>query len=372
VAAILAAGRGERFGVDKTQILLRSKPLWRYSFDTFLEHPDVDGVGIVCSADSVERYRSEAPEAAFVAAGGEARQDSAKVAFNHANDFEVLMIHDAARPFVTHKIISDVLAGVSRSGAAAPAVSVVDTIRQDSEMGRRLLDRDQLFAMQTPQAARIEMFHQAFAKAKENYTDDVELLQNAGIATEIVSGEPRNFKITTPEDLIYASGILGTPERRTGFGYDIHPFSSESGRKLYLGGVHFENAKGLEGHSDADVLLHAVVDALLGAASLGDIGTHFPNTDPQYRNRDSIFFLEQARVLLESSSWRILNVDATVVAEFPKMSGKVDAIRSTIATALGIDVRRISIKATTNEGLGALGRGEGIAAYAVATISESV
>jgi len=372
VAAILAAGRGARFGADKTQILLRGKPLWRHSFDTFLGHPDVDGVGIVCAPDSVERYRAEAPQACFVVAGGEVRQDSSRKALEHASGYDVLMIHDAARPFISHRVISDVLDAVHRTGAAAPGIRITDTIRQKSDSKLVVLDRDRLIAMQTPQAARVELFREAFAAAKAPYTDDVELLQNAGIATEIVSGEQRNLKITTPEDLAQAIGILGIPERRTGFGYDVHPFSKNASRKLYLGGVEFEDAPGLEGHSDADVLLHAVVDALLGAAGLGDIGMHFPNTDPSYRNRESTYFLEQARILLESSSWRVLNVDATVVAEFPKLSAKAEMIKDKISATLGIGRERVSVKATTNEGLGSIGRGEGIAAFAVATISESV
>lgn len=372
MAAILAAGRGTRFGADKTQILLRGKPLWRYSYETFLNHPDVDSVGIVCAEEQVVRFIKEAPEADFVVPGGAVRQESSRIAVEQAAGAKILMIHDAARPFVSARVISDVLAAVRERGAAAPAIRVTDTIREKGGGNLRLLDRDQLIAMQTPQAARTELFRKAFTKAETQYTDDVELLQNAGIKTEIVNGETRNLKITTPEDLAYAIGILGFPERRTGFGYDVHPFSKDPARMLFLGGVPFDDAPGLEGHSDADVLLHAVVDALLGAAAMGDIGTHFPNTDAQYRGRSSIFFLESAKTLLEDAGWRILNLDATIVAEFPKISRKAREIQSAIAKALGIDMGRVSIKATTNEQLGSIGRGEGIAAFAVATISESV
>jgi 2-C-methyl-D-erythritol 2,4-cyclodiphosphate synthase len=164
---------------------------------------------------------------------------------------------------------------------------------------------------------------------------------------------------------------LGQPETRTGIGYDVHPFSQDPDRKLYLGGVLFEGVQALEGHSDADVLLHAVTDALLGAAALGDIGQHFPNTDPAYKNKSSIYFLEHAGRILESHKWRILNIDATVIAEFPKLMTQATTIRERIAGALGLTHDRVSIKATTNERLGSIGRGEGIAAFAVATISES-
>ncbi len=372
MAAILAAGRGTRFGADKTQILLRGKPLWRYSYETFLNHPEVDSVGIVCAPENVSLFRQQAPEAGFVVAGGEVRQESSRIAVEQARAADILMIHDAARPFVSSQVITDVLNAVRAKGAAAPAVRVTDTVRETDEDGLRLLDRNRLIAMQTPQGARTELFLTAFESVENQYTDDVELLQNAGIRAEIVKGETRNLKITTPEDLAYAISILGVPERRTGFGYDIHPFSPDPTRKLFLGGVLFEESPGLEGHSDADVLLHAVVDALLGAASMGDIGIHFPNTDPQYRGRNSIFFLESAKSLLADAGWRILNLDATIVAEFPKISKRAPEIRSAISSALGIEVGRVSIKATTNEQLGSIGRGEGIAAYAVATISESV
>jgi 2-C-methyl-D-erythritol 4-phosphate cytidylyltransferase/2-C-methyl-D-erythritol 2,4-cyclodiphosphate synthase len=372
MAAILAAGRATRFGADKTQILLRGKPLWRYSFETFRTHPRVDAVGIVCPEGAIDHFRTAAPDAAFVAAGGSVRQESALAAVNLAPNDGILMIHDAARPFVSHKLITSVLEGVERSGAAAPAVSVIDTVRESDQGSLRVVDRDRLIAMQTPQAARTELFLQAFAKAKTCYTDDVELLQNAGFQTEIVVGERRNLKITTPEDLAYAAGILGVPERRTGFGYDIHPYSKDPERKLYLGGIEFPGNPGLEGHSDADVLLHAIADALLGAAALGDIGVHFPNTDQRYRGRNSLFFLEESAKMLDRAGWRILNVDATVVAEFPKIMKRSDAMRESIARALSTEPGRISVKATTNEGLGSIGRGEGIAAHAVATISESV
>ncbi|HEY3781366.1 MAG TPA: 2-C-methyl-D-erythritol 2,4-cyclodiphosphate synthase [Fimbriimonadaceae bacterium] len=368
VAAILAAGKGTRFGGDKTRMILRGKPVWRHSFDTFLAHPLVDAVGLICSASLVEEFRREAPSALFVAAGGDIRQDSAAAALAYALNADVLLIHDGARPFVSSAVIDRVLAGIERCGAAAPAVSVTDTVRS---RGGDLLDRDQLLAMQTPQGARVSLLQEAFTHATGSFTDEVALLKSAGIEAEIVEGDKRNIKITTPEDLHYAAAVLGQPETRTGIGYDVHPFSTDPDRKLYLGGVLFEGAPALEGHSDADVLLHAVTDALLGAAALGDIGQHFPNTDPAFKDKSSIYFLEHAGLLLESQKWRILNIDATVIAEFPKLMTQATTIRERIAGALGLSHDRVSIKATTNERLGSIGRGEGIAAFAVATISES-
>jgi 2-C-methyl-D-erythritol 4-phosphate cytidylyltransferase/2-C-methyl-D-erythritol 2,4-cyclodiphosphate synthase len=184
----------------------------------------------------------------------------------------------------------------------------------------------------------------------------------------LVPGEPGNFKITTPEDFLRAQGALGMSETRSGFGYDIHPFSEDAERALWLGGVHFPGHPGLEGHSDADVLLHAVTDSLLGAAALGDIGQHFPNTDPQWRGKASSHFLRHAATLLQAEGWSVVNIDATVVAESPKVMKRASEIRMAIADAVGCDAARVSVKATTNERLGSIGRSEGIAAFATATI----
>ncbi len=368
MAAILAAGKGTRFGSDKVHSLLRGKPLWRFSYETFLSHPDVDGVGIVCAPDSIEPIREQAKEAAFVIAGGSHRQESSKAAVTAAGKAELLLIHDAARPFASANLISRVIEGVKRSGAAAPAIPVIDTVREQASL--KTVPREGLVAMQTPQGARTEWLAAALTMARETFTDEVALLQAAGYTAELVEGESGNFKITTPEDIERAAAIVGTPETRTGFGYDVHAFSKDPARKCVLGGVEFTDAPGLEGHSDADVLLHAIVDALLGAAALGDIGQHFPNTEPEWKNKPSIYFLTTIKSHLERDGWRILNIDATLIAEVPKVMQKAEAMRTAISQALGLDIRRVSIKATTNEHLGFIGREEGIAAFAVATLAE--
>jgi 2-C-methyl-D-erythritol 4-phosphate cytidylyltransferase/2-C-methyl-D-erythritol 2,4-cyclodiphosphate synthase len=195
------------------------------------------------------------------------------------------------------------------------------------------------------------------------------LVEALGVHPEIVQGEPNNFKITTPEDLARARAIASPAEVRVGIGYDIHPFSDDPSRKLFLGGVHFPDHRALDGHSDADVVLHAATDALLGAAGLGDIGQHFPNTDPRWRGAPSLTFLHHAGVLLAEAGWRIVNLDLTAIAESPKIMKKAPEIRSAIAQCLGIEDSRVSIKATTNERLGSIGRGEGIAAFATASIA---
>ena len=368
-AAILAAGQGSRFGSDKTQIVLRGKPLWRWAFDTYNSHPSVDAVGLVGSEGNLEALRQV--DAAYCLAGGSTRQQSSRIAVSNVpTDYDLVLIHDAARPLVSHTLISDVIRAATDSGAAAPALPVSDTIRKTRADGFELVDRSGLQAMQTPQAGRRDLLLTAHEQAKQEFTDDIALLESIGINPSLIPGEKRNLKVTDADDLHLLAGYLGPPETRTGMGYDIHPFGDKS-KPCMLGGVAFDDAPGLEGHSDADVLLHAIVDALLGAAAMGDIGTHFPNTDPQWKDSPSTVFLLHAGGLINSAGWRILNLDATVIAEFPKVMKKAEAIRLEISRTLGIDSSRISIKATTNERLGAIGRGEGIAAFATATIIQA-
>jgi 2-C-methyl-D-erythritol 4-phosphate cytidylyltransferase/2-C-methyl-D-erythritol 2,4-cyclodiphosphate synthase len=220
--------------------------------------------------------------------------------------------------------------------------------------------------MQTPQAAHHSVIAKAYSESTGEFTDEMALMESVGIQPTLVDGDPRNFKVTTPDDLLRAQAYVGYPEYRTGMGYDIHPVATD-GRPLMLGGVRFEGP-GLDGHSDADVVLHAVTDALLGGAAMGDIGEHFPNTDPQWRGAPSVHFLEHAANLLRNEGWQIVNIDISVVAEFPKIMPKALEIRQAIGGATQIEPARISIKATTNEKLGAIGRSEGIAAFAVATL----
>ncbi|HMS55327.1 MAG TPA: 2-C-methyl-D-erythritol 2,4-cyclodiphosphate synthase [Fimbriimonadaceae bacterium] len=353
-AIILAAGRGERFGARKTHLLVNGKPVWKHAFDAFLSHPDVDRVGVVFSPDDLQLVEG----AAFVVAGGPTRQSSAKAGLAATSDDDtIILFHDGARPWVSHDVISRVIEGCREHGAAAAAVPVTDTIRQ----GSTLLDRTMLSAMQTPQGGRRSDFLRAHEETSEEFTDDVALLSAVGVHAALVQGDPMNKKITHPGDLPQSS------EQRTGFGYDIHPFAQDN-RPLYLGGVHFENHPGLDGHSDADVLLHAIVDALLGAAGLGDIGLHFPNTDPQWKQARSTTFLEFAGKSIYDLGWRILNIDATLVAETPKVMARAAEIRHTIAQCCNVEPDRVNLKATTNERLGSIGRSEGIAAMAVASI----
>jgi 2-C-methyl-D-erythritol 4-phosphate cytidylyltransferase/2-C-methyl-D-erythritol 2,4-cyclodiphosphate synthase len=365
VAAILAAGRGTRFGGDKTRALLGGKPVWRWSFDCYSSHSDVSEVMLIGSASNLE----ELGAAGRTLLGGDTRQSSSKVAVGAAGDADIVLLHDAARPFVSREVVSRVIEGVERTGAAAAAIPVIDTIKQNTDEGWRTLDRSRLVAMQTPQGARVDLLRAAHAQVSKELTDEMAVLEAFGHRIEIVEGESRNFKITTEEDLNLARMICGMNEIRVGFGYDIHAFSADPARPCVLGGVTFEGESGLEGHSDADVLIHAVVDAILGAAALGDIGEHFPNTDASWRGEASSTFLRHAAALVREQGFAIVNVDATLIGERPRVMGRATEIRRSLADTLGIATDRVSIKATTNEGLGSLGRSEGIACHAVATLT---
>jgi 2-C-methyl-D-erythritol 4-phosphate cytidylyltransferase/2-C-methyl-D-erythritol 2,4-cyclodiphosphate synthase len=352
-------------GFDKVNINFRGKPLWRHSFDTFLAHPEVEGVGLVSSAVK------EACGAAFVVNGGENRTESAIAGFNVAPSWaECILIHDAARPLVSTEVITRVIHGVRKAGAAYPAIPVIDTIKQVSDSGVQTLDRSQLVSTQTPQGALRQHFADCYRRNINGATDDMVLIEGLGIIPMLVEGEERNFKVTTQEDFRRLSAFVGTPETRTGLGYDIHRFSDDPSRPLMLGGVHFPDHMALEGHSDADVIIHAVVDALLGAASMGDIGVHFPNSEERWKNAPSSSFLEAATAMLDSGGWEIINVDVSVVAEAPKVMTRSIEIIETLSKSMRVENQRVSIKATTNERLGAIGRSEGIAAFATATIRQ--
>lgn len=362
-AVLLAAGRSERMGFDKIRFPLRGKPVWRHSFDALHSHPEIAGVGIVGDV--------ECPEADFVIAGGDSRTASSKNGIVATPEWaEIVLIHDAARPFVSAEVISRVIQGVREAGASTPGIPSADTIKRIGRDGLETLPREELVATQTPQGALREQLLSLYRVNNQEFTDDMAMLEANGMKPKLVAGDPRNFKITTPEDLARAAAMLGAPETRTGIGYDIHRFSPDPERELWLGGIRFEGAPGLDGHSDADVILHAVVDSLLGAASLGDIGAIFPNTDPQWKNEPSIHFVRYAADELGQRGWDIVHIDIAVIAEMPKVMPRALEIRTTLAGAIGCDLDRVSIKATTNETLGAIGRGEGIAAFATATIRQ--
>jgi 2-C-methyl-D-erythritol 4-phosphate cytidylyltransferase/2-C-methyl-D-erythritol 2,4-cyclodiphosphate synthase len=355
--------------VDKVWIEHQGRPLWARSLATFAQHPQVETTGLVVASDRIEEARAQAPEAGFVVAGGASRQESSRLGLVALPEgIEAVLVHDAARPFVTRDLIDRVMDGVREAGAACPAVPVVDTVKSLGDGGILIgIDRSRLVAAQTPQGALKPILERALA-LEAHATDEAGLIEASGRKVLMVEGDPENIKVTHPGDL---SRLVPSGEVRTGLGYDIHAFSEDPERRLFLGGVEFEDRPGLEGHSDADVLIHAVVDALLGAAALGDIGQLYPNSDPRWKGASSLVFLEGAKQALADLGWKPVHVDVTVVAMRPQVMPRSQEIRASLARGLGLDVGRVSIKATTNEGLGSLGRGEGIAAWATATIGRA-
>ena len=371
VAVLLAAGNGTRFGADKTQIALLGRPIWRWSYDVFATHPLIEGIIIVAGSGNEASLRAELGIEGHVIRGGKTRQESSHLGvLEAAKTGDTVLVHDAARPFVSHAILDRVLGEIAEGRSAAPGVKVPDTVKRVRDgLVTETLDRSELMAVQTPQGARIADLLSAYdLLGDREATDDLSVLEIAGFPTVLVEGETRNFKVTLPEDLLRAQAIAGQTESRTGIGYDIHRFSEDPTRALWLGGVRFEGEIGLEGHSDADVVMHAATDALLGAAALGDIGVHFPNTDERWRNLRSEHFLRHAVALVREHGWRLANLDIAILAETPRIMRQALAMREAIARAMAVEIERIGLKATTNEGLGAIGRSEGIAAFATATI----
>jgi len=392
-ALIPAAGRATRFSspaspeTNKVYAPLAGRPLLRWAVEAFTAHPALDGVVVVARPDEVARCRvalDGLPNVLAIVAGGETRQASVAIglfALGGEPD-DVVLVHDGARPLVTSDVIARCLAGVREHGSAVAALPVADTLKAvgAGQTVQRTVDRDGLWAVQTPQAFRLDVLFAAHAGAGDAGwagTDEASLVEKFGDdPVHLVLGDPANFKITRPEDLRLAEAVLAarlspTPmlspvQPRIGFGYDIHPLAE--GRRLFLGGVEIPSARGLDGHSDADVLLHALCDALLGAAGLPDIGRLFPNTDPAYEGISSLKLLREVAGRLAAQGYRVGNLDVTLIAEAPKIAPYVDAMRAAIAGALGLEPGLVGIKATTNEGLGSLGRGEGIAAHAVALL----
>jgi 2-C-methyl-D-erythritol 4-phosphate cytidylyltransferase / 2-C-methyl-D-erythritol 2,4-cyclodiphosphate synthase len=376
-AIIAAGGRGLRLGGGRPKQLLAvdGRTVLERSVGAFLEHPSIDEVVVALPADIAAApppYLRSAGKPLRIVTGGARRQDSVANAFRAASPASgIIVIHDAARPFVSADLISRTIAAAVETGAALAAVGARDTVKRvDASLVRETLDRASIYLAQTPQAFTRAVLADALAFEGEA-TDEASLAERAGHPVRIVEGEASNIKITTPEDLEIAGAIAraaGRPARtgRAGLGYDLHRLVE--GRALVLGGVVVTAEKGALGHSDADVVCHAATDAILGALCLGDIGMHFPDTDPRWKDARSLDLLRQAAAMAGAQGYEIGNLDVTVLLEAPKLRGHIDAVRSSLAAALGIDADRISVKAKTNEGVDAIGRGEAIAAQAIALL----
>jgi 2-C-methyl-D-erythritol 4-phosphate cytidylyltransferase/2-C-methyl-D-erythritol 2,4-cyclodiphosphate synthase len=381
VSAIIAAGgRGSRFGGARPKQLetLAGLPILQRSVEAFLGCDLVSRVVVALPAELAvdpPSYLRATNKPIQIVAGGERRQDSVERAFAAvASHADVVAIHDAARPLVSDAVIRRTIEAAAEHGAAIAAVRVRDTVKRGSDAGVILetLRRDEIFLAQTPQAFRVGILRDALALA-DDVTDEASLAERAGHPVHLVEGDVRNLKITTPDDLAMAEHLLRThapvPALRIGNGYDLHRLVA--GRPLILGGVTIPFDKGLQGHSDADVICHAVTDAVLGAAAAGDIGRYFPDTDPQWKGANSLVLLGQAGRIGRDAGFAIAHLDVVVIAQQPKLLPHIDAIRANLATALSCDVSQVSIKGKTNEGVDSMGAGESIAAHAVALLAAS-
>ena len=373
-AIILAAGSSTRMnGANKQFLELGGIPVLIRSALNFEHCPEVGEIIIAAKADDVREIISLCAKYGIsklktVCTGGTDRAESAKIAFGSVGEAEYVAVHDGARPFSEPALISGVISAAGETGAAIAAIPVTDTIKT-AENGSVTATppRSSLFAAQTPQVFKKDLYEKMCETGGE-VTDDAGLAERLGIRVKIAAGSPKNIKITTPADVplgeLYAG--KGTDMLRIGHGYDVHRLVPE--RRLVLGGVEIPYERGLLGHSDADVLLHAIMDAMLGALALGDIGKHFPDSDPKYEGADSMKLLEYVVGLIRERGYRLSNLDATISAEKPKLAAYTAQMRENIARVCGISADAVSVKATTEEGLGL--KGEGIGATCVCILAK--
>lgn len=371
---IAAAGRGKRVGapVPKQYLKIGGEYVLAKTVKAFNDMDEVDHIFIVTNEDYTDVCADIVRESSFekvegIVAGGETRQDSVFNALQEMNfrkpGISMVLIHDGARPFVGRDVILNVIKKTDETGAAAACVAMTSSVRKmgAGDTVSESVDRDDYYSVQTPQGFRKSVLIEAYEKAYDDSfvgTDDASVVERAGYDIAIVDGDYGNIKITTKEDL--------PMENRIGTGFDVHRLVE--GRKLILGGVDIPHDRGLLGHSDADVLIHALMDALLGAAALGDIGKHFPDTDEAYRDISSMKLLKEVKKLLDENFYKVGNVDITLIAQKPKIRPYVEGMRENIAEALAVEKSRVNIKATTTEKLGFTGREEGIACEAAASI----
>ena len=385
---VVAAGRGTRMGnaVPKQYLSLASLPLLARTMQALLAGDPHARVLVVTHPDDRDLYEgclmtlppAMAMRVLATVPGGASRQDSVRAGLAALAALDdppcLVLIHDGARPFPTAGLIARARAAAEANGAAVPGFLVTDTIKEVDGTGRIVAtpQRAALRAVQTPQAFRFELIHAAHLAAEaagaHGLTDDAAIAEWAGHRVHIFEGDPDNMKVTSPEDVAIAQArlIRDCPDIRMGQGYDVHAFGP--GDHIWLGGLKVPHDKGLVGHSDADVLSHAITDALYGALGDGDIGSHFPPSDPQWKGADSAIFLKAAAAAVRARGGMIAHIDATVVCELPKVGPHRDAIRARIAEVVDLPLDRVAVKATTSECLGFTGRKEGIATLAIATV----
>jgi 2-C-methyl-D-erythritol 4-phosphate cytidylyltransferase/2-C-methyl-D-erythritol 2,4-cyclodiphosphate synthase len=373
-AIIVAGGRGARVGgpVPKQLIEIGGQTVLQRSVAACDRHPLVEELVVVLSPELVASGASLVGATRLpcrVVAGGARRQDSVRAGFGAVSpEADLILVHDAARPFVTADVIDRVIAAAGTTGACVPAIAVADTVKRAAVDGTErvvltTIPREELWLVQTPQGFRRDVLAQAVADGESatEATDEARLVELAGGRVAIVDGDRRNVKMTTGDDVTEAKRVYAT--NRVGTGYDLHQLVA--GRPMVLAGVDLQSPKGPLGHSDGDVVCHALTDAVLGAAGAGDIGQLFPNTDPQWKNAAGLDLLSRALVVVRERGWAVVNADVTVILEQPKVSPHVPEIRRRLAEVLGVSVDAVSVKGKTNEGVDAVGRGEAIASHAV-------
>lgn len=373
-ALIVGAGRGHRFGgeLPKQYCPLGGVPIIQHSLRAFLRHPGVDTAQAVIHADDHALFAAATEGVEGIRKpvdGGASRQESVRIGLESLADVapERVLIHDAARPFVNPRLVSRVLSALKMSAGAIPGLPVGDTLKRvvDKQV-IETVDRSGLWRAQTPQGFRYtDILHAHRAASGQELTDDAAVAEASGMSVALVAGDEQNIKVTTRDDLVRAEQCLGHGQPRTGMGFDVHRFGP--GDHVILCGVKVPHDRGLEGHSDADVGLHALTDALLGTVGGGDIGDHFPPTDAQWRDVASGVFLRHAAGLIEQAGGRITSIDVTLICECPKVAPHREAMRERIADLLEMSKDMVNVKATTTERLGFTGRGEGIAAQVIAT-----
>ena len=386
-AIIAAGGRGARLGGDRRKqfLPLGGRSILQRSVDAFVSHHRIADIVVALPPDLVEDvpdYLRDGPKPIEIVEGGQRRQDSVANAFARlAGRADVVVIHDAARPLVSADLIARTVDAAVEYGAAIAALPATDTVKRGNA-DRVIVDtlpRGEIFLAQTPQAFRVGVLRAALAVAATSgeATDEAALAERAGHRVRLIDGDARNIKITTAKDLATAERLIGSPAQgpagatllRIGNGYDLHRLVT--GRPLILGGVAIPFERGLDGHSDADAVCHAVTDAILGAAAAGDVGRHFPDTDVAWKDADSLALLARAAQIIGGAGCAVVNVDVVVIAERPKLVPYIDAMRANLARALGVGTDRVSVKGKTNEGVDSTGAGASIAVHAVALVSRS-
>ena len=385
IAIIPAGGSGKRLKshVAKQYLFLDHMPVLVHTLKVFQKSKVIDNIILAVPQDDLVSIRHELidkyrlTKVTIIVAGGKERQDSVRNSLLAINGkCDVVVIHDGVRSFVTQDLIKQVVAAAKTEGAASAGVKAKDTIKETKKdnMVAATIPRKNLWLTQTPQAFKFELLKKAYKTAYDEKfygTDDASLVERIGKKVKMIEGSYENIKLTTREDILIADALMKKENKinfRNGFGYDSHRFVSN--RKLILGGIKIPFDKGLQGHSDADALIHAICDSLLGAAGCGDIGRHFPDNDPEYKNISSITLLKKVKKITESKGFSINNVDSTIVMEAPKLAPYIIKMVSKIALALDIAETSVNIKAKTNEAMGFIGRGEGMAAFAIATVTE--